>query len=373
MNGDRWERIQSLFHEAGDLPAAEQRPYLERACGGDAGLLAAVAAMLEEDARHASLLDRGIAEVAGRVLEHPAEAPLRTDAFGPYRLTRLLGEGGMGVVYLGEREDLGSVAAIKILRDAWLSPARRERFAAEQRTLAQLNHPSIARLFDADALPDGTPWFAMEYVDGVPITDHCRAHGSPLAERLRLFREVCEAVQHAHRHLVIHRDLKPSNILVTPDGRVKLLDFGIAKPLDALEAESRFQRMADVYREIYDDRHYYIGVALSNIGGVYQERQQYARAEALFREVLRRYADTLPAGHQLVGIARVRLGRQLVRQRRFAEAEREILEGYGILMKQSTPPARWVQMAREDLAEAYAAMNQPERAEPFRAALAARR
>ena len=150
-------------------------------------------------------------------MRHPRPS-LPIDPFGPYRITSMLGEGGMGVVYLAERADLGSQAAIKILRDAWLSPARRERFAAEQRTLAQLNHPSIARLYDADTLPDGTPWFVMEYVEGVPLTEYCDTHASPIAERLRLFREVCEAVQHAHRHAIIHRDLKPSNILVTADG-----------------------------------------------------------------------------------------------------------------------------------------------------------
>src|SRR5688500_18568620 len=143
----------------------------------------------------------------------------------------------MGVVYLAERADLGSVAAIKVLRDAWLSPARRERFAAEQRTLAQLNHPSIARLYDADTLPDGTPWFVMEYVEGVPLTAYCETHASTVADRLRLFRDVCTAVLHAHRHAIIHRDLKPSNILVSEDAKVKLLDFGIAKQLESLDAD----------------------------------------------------------------------------------------------------------------------------------------
>jgi serine/threonine protein kinase len=121
--------------------------------------------------------------------------------------------------------------ALKVLRDAWLSPARRRRFEAEQRTLASLNHPSIARLYDAGALADGTPWFVMEYVDGVPLNRYCRRNGLNVAERLKLFREVCEAVRHAHEHSIIHRDLKPSNILVKGDGAVRLLDFGIAKHL----------------------------------------------------------------------------------------------------------------------------------------------
>jgi eukaryotic-like serine/threonine-protein kinase len=135
-------------------------------------------------------------------------------------------------VYRAQRDDLGSTVAIKVLRDAWLSPSRRSRFVAEQRTLAQLSHPSIAALFDADALPDGTPWFVMEYVEGEPITDFCRATLPAIDGRLALFRDVCAAVQHAHERLVVHRDLKPSNILVKPDGSVKLLDFGIARQLD---------------------------------------------------------------------------------------------------------------------------------------------
>ena len=235
MDAARWERIQALFHEVGDLARPAQRAFLEAECPEDPALMEEVLALLEEDARSDSQLDRDAAYVAGQVLEERIPPALLDQQFGPYRVTQLLGQGGMGVVYLAEREDLGSVAAIKILRDAWLSPDRRERFASEQRTLAQLNHPAIARLYDADTLPDGTPWFVMEYVEGVPLTTFCEEHGSSIPERLGLFRAVCEAVEHAHRHLIVHRDLKPSNILVKPDGSVKLLDFGIAKQLDSLE------------------------------------------------------------------------------------------------------------------------------------------
>jgi serine/threonine protein kinase len=234
MDGARYERIQSLFHHAADLPPSDQRAFLESACAGDDELLQHVLAMLLEDARHSSLLDVSLAHVADRLLDRTAAKPAPAQ-IGPYTIREFLGEGGMGVVYRAERQELGSVVAVKVLRDAWLSPARRERFAAEQRTLAQLNHPFIARLYDADELTDGTPWFVMEYVEGVPLTDYCKTRALSIAERLQLFRDVCEAVQHAHRQLVIHRDLKPSNILVTAEGSVKLLDFGIAKQLETLE------------------------------------------------------------------------------------------------------------------------------------------
>jgi eukaryotic-like serine/threonine-protein kinase len=233
MDSARWHRIQTLFHEAADLPGHAQSTFLKEACQNDDALMADVLAMLEEDARSASLLDRDVAHLAHAILGDGPLAAAPTE-FGPYRIVSLLGEGGMGVVYLAERDDLGSMAAIKILRDAWLSPARRERFLSEQRTLAQLNHPSIARLYDADTLADGTPWFAMEYVDGLPLTEHCWQRQSSIRERLQAFRAACEAVQYAHQHAIIHRDLKPSNIMVKPDGTVRLLDFGIAKQLDGL-------------------------------------------------------------------------------------------------------------------------------------------
>ena len=234
MDSTRWQRVQTLFHEAADMPASEQRVFLETHCGGDAGLLSEVLILLEEDARGGSLLDGDVAEVASQIFNDSPSGSTPFKEFGPYRIKQALGEGGMGVVYLAEREDLGNQVAIKILRDAWVSPARRERFNAEQRTLAQLNHPSIARLYDADTSPDGTPFFVMEFVEGVPLTDFCKTQQCSIAERLRLFRAVCEAVLYAHQHAVIHRDLKPSNILVKSDGSIRLLDFGIAKHLENL-------------------------------------------------------------------------------------------------------------------------------------------
>jgi serine/threonine-protein kinase len=224
-----------LFHAVADLPREEQRQAVQAACGGDEGLCADVLALLDEDARASSPLEGGVARVASDVLDVAGIPPLVAE-LGAYRIERVLGEGGMGLVYLAERKDLGRLVALKVLCDAWLSPARRDRFASEQRTLAQLDHPSIARLYESGVLADGTPYFVMEYVDGEPITDHCSRRAANLSERLRLFRALCEAVQSAHAHAVIHRDIKPSNVLVKRDGSLRLLDFGIAKQLESMDA-----------------------------------------------------------------------------------------------------------------------------------------
>jgi serine/threonine-protein kinase len=239
LSAEHWERLQSLFHAAVERPRNEWRPFLESETSQDEQVVERVIAMLEADAAEQSVLDQDSMQLANDLLDSASSAVGRR--VGPYRITRVLGEGGMGVVYLAERDDLGTQAAVKVLRDAWVSPSRRERFAAEQRTLAQLNHPAIAHLHDAGTLDDGTPWIVMEHVEGVPLTDACRARGLGLRERLGLFRAVCEAVVHAHQHLVIHRDVKPSNILVRDDGSVKLLDFGIAKQLEQMNDANRTQ------------------------------------------------------------------------------------------------------------------------------------
>jgi serine/threonine-protein kinase len=233
MDAARWERMHGLFNDALALPETDRPAFLREACAGDPLLLEETLALLAADASAMPLLDAGLEGAARSVLEvaEPTEKSI-----GPYRLLRLLGEGGMGVVFLAQREDLGNQVAIKILRDASLSPARRGRFAIEQRTLARLVHPAIAQLHDAAVLPDGTPYFVMEYVEGLPLTTYCERHECSLVERLRLFRALCEAVRFAHGHAIVHRDLKPSNVLVTEAGAVKLLDFGISKHLEVVDA-----------------------------------------------------------------------------------------------------------------------------------------
>jgi eukaryotic-like serine/threonine-protein kinase len=238
LDSARWDKLMALFHGALELPAAERAHFIERVAAGDADLAAEALALLDEDATARDLvLDRDLSRVARDVLDRSVPTP---GELGPYRIVGVLGQGGMGDVYLAQRDDLHSRAAIKILRDGRLSPARRERFEGEQRTLARLNHPSIARLYDAATLPDGTPYFVMELVEGMAITEYCASRRCTVGERLRLFRGVCVAVQHAHRHAIIHRDLKPSNIFVTESATgeapaVKLLDFGIAEQIEGFE------------------------------------------------------------------------------------------------------------------------------------------
>jgi serine/threonine protein kinase/tetratricopeptide (TPR) repeat protein len=238
MDEERWQQVQEIFSRTADLPEETQPRAVMEMCAGDASLQEEVLALLEEDRRANPLLDSSLDERARAMLDFGALPSLIQQQIGPYRLLELLGEGGMGVVYLAERTDIGGRVAIKLLRDGWLSPMRRERFRLEQQTLAQLNHPNIARIYDSNTLEDGTPWFVMEYADGLPLTEYWKQNGGTVRVCLLLFRRVCEAVQYAHSHAIIHRDLKPSNILVTKDGEVKLLDFGIAKQLNAEDSEA---------------------------------------------------------------------------------------------------------------------------------------
>jgi eukaryotic-like serine/threonine-protein kinase len=241
MEAQRWQRIQAVFHEATARPTLERSSFLEQACAGDAELLAKVAGMLREDALGNCVLDRDLASVAGDVLQQ-ADALGGARKLGRYRIERQLGEGGMGVVYLATREDVGGLVAIKLLRDSWVSAERRERFVQEQHYLATLEHPAIARLYDADTLDDGTPYFVMEYVEGEPLVRYCDQRSASAHDRLRLVKMVCEAVQYVHSLALIHRDLKPENVLVKADGNVRLLDFGIAKQLERADTPTRATR-----------------------------------------------------------------------------------------------------------------------------------
>jgi eukaryotic-like serine/threonine-protein kinase len=241
MEKERWSTVEGIFSRAIELPPEwsgdRRRQAVLELCGGDGEIFAEVEELLEEDARANPLLDGGLDRAARTVLDLGRLPSMVERQLGPYRVLRLLGEGGMGVVYLAERTDIGGKVAIKLLRDAWLSPMRRQRFEIEQHTLAQLNHPSIARIYDANSLEDGTPWFVMEFAEGLPLGEHLKTHSATMHAMLELFRRICDAVEYAHNHAIIHRDLKPSNILVSENGGVKLLDFGIAKHLNTEDGQ----------------------------------------------------------------------------------------------------------------------------------------
>jgi serine/threonine-protein kinase len=235
MTPERWQRVQELFHGALERAPTERDAYLTDGCAGDAGLRAAVARMLAADADASGL----VGAVPSALVAEPAEdAPAERagEQVGPYRIVRELGHGGMGTVYLAERGDVGKRVALKLVRGELAAPQHRERLLRERRVLARLEHPHIAHLLDAGVTDQGSPYFAMELVEGEPLDRYCDARRLPVEERLALFAQVCAAVQYAHQHLVVHRDLKPSNIMVDGSGTVKLLDFGIAKLLEGADA-----------------------------------------------------------------------------------------------------------------------------------------
>lgn len=248
---DRWTEIDALLERALDRPPAERRAFVAEACGDDDELRALVEGLLELDEAPEPRAPSGPvvrAALAERRGDETPETLLGTMA-GPYRLVDVLGRGGMGAVYLGERADgaFDGRVAVKVLHRAFVTNPVAERFRRERQILASLRHPSIARMLDGGVTDDGRPFLAMDYVDGVAIDVHARRNRLAVDERIRLVIRVADAVEHAHSRLVVHRDLKPSNILVTPDGDVKLLDFGIAKLLESADdppavtrAEARF-------------------------------------------------------------------------------------------------------------------------------------
>jgi serine/threonine protein kinase/tetratricopeptide (TPR) repeat protein len=223
--------VETLFAEALELASADERAaYLEQACAGDEGLRRQVETLLEAHERAGRFLEPpGLAATAD--LPRPAEGP--GTVIGPYKLLEPIGEGGMGVVFMAEQsQPVRRMVAVKVIKPGMDTKQFIARFEAERQALALMDHPNIARVLDGGATESGRPYFVMELVRGIPITDYCDREQLSITERLDLFVLVCRAVQHAHQKGVIHRDLKPSNVLVTViDGVAvpKVIDFGVAK------------------------------------------------------------------------------------------------------------------------------------------------
>ena len=222
-----------LFADALEIPAARRAQWLDEHCRG-ATIRAEVDSLLASHEEAGDFLLTPAVDTDQYADEDLEVEDLSGSRVGPYRLVHVLGRGGMSAVYLGERVDgdFQQTVAVKVIRRGMDSGPILRRFRTERRALAALEHPNIARLIDGDETADGRPYLVMEYVNGLPIDRYCEQRQLSIAARVDLFRGVCEAVQHAHGRLVVHRDLKPSNILVSDDGRVKLLDFGIAKLLE---------------------------------------------------------------------------------------------------------------------------------------------
>ena len=247
---DRWRRLSPYLDEALDTPTRERGSILAELRARDAALAADLQALLSErEAADASgFLSHGI----GRSMTAATAQVLAGRVIGPYRLVSLLGQGGMGSVWLGERCDdrFDRPVAIKLLNTALVGTATEERFLREGRILAGLVHPRIAQLFDAGRTDDGQPYLALEYVDGQTIERYCDENILSIPTRLRLFLDLLEAVEYAHRHGVVHRDLKPDNVLVSTSATIKLIDFGIAKMLDRDDSATFFDAgMSSVTRD----------------------------------------------------------------------------------------------------------------------------
>ena len=229
MEPDRWQRINDLFQSALDSNPEDRSAFLQTACEGDEALRHEIESLLAAHQQDHEFTDARGFEHGVRLLEQTQGQ--NEWRMGPYRVLREIGRGGMGSVYLAARADdeFQKRVAIKIIRRGLDTDDILQRFRSERQILATLDHPNIARLLDGGTTDDGRPFFVMELIEGEPIDQYCDRRNLTIADRLKLFQDVCAAVQYSHQNLVIHRDIKPGNILVTKEGVPRLLDFGIAK------------------------------------------------------------------------------------------------------------------------------------------------
>lgn len=232
MLQERWQKVEDTFLAALALTGGEREHFLKVTCADDEELRREVESLLHYENHSDIVLENVVADAASSIVE---EDGLLNTRLGAYHIVEELGRGGMGAVYLAVRADdqFQKQVAIKLVKRGMDTDAVLERFRYERQIMATLDHTYIAKLLDAGTAPDGRPYLVMEYVNGEPLMMYCNNRKLNITERLHLFRKICEAVHYAHQNLVVHRDLKPSNILVTSDGVPKLLDFGVAKILNA--------------------------------------------------------------------------------------------------------------------------------------------
>ncbi len=233
LTPERWQHVKQVLQSALELDPERQVHFVASACVGDEPLRREVESLLAYQQEGANFIEVSAVDVAAKVLAEEEAHSAIGRRIGPYKVVREIGHGGMGSVYLAARDDAHyqQRVALKVVKRGMDTDFILRRFRHERQILADLNHPNIARLLDGGTTDDGLPYFVMEYVEGVPIDQHAEGHELTTVERLKLFSVACAAVHYAHQHLVVHRDIKPGNILVTADGNLKLLDFGIAKLL----------------------------------------------------------------------------------------------------------------------------------------------
>jgi predicted Ser/Thr protein kinase len=227
MDPERLRKARQLFEDAMETGGVARTARLDQCSEEDPELRAAVERMIAADRTANAVLDRSLylsASKAGEILPAGSEV-------GPYRIVHEIASGGMGTVYKADGRESGGLCALKVMR--WASTDLARRFEREGAILSRLSHPNIARLLDTGKTPDGRLYFVMEYIEGEPVLRFCKQHSLAVEDRLRLFRQICAAVRYLHQNLVVHRDLKPANILVTAEGIVKVIDFGISKLLES--------------------------------------------------------------------------------------------------------------------------------------------
>src|SRR5271165_787052 len=248
----RWKQLETLFHKSLELEPEARSAFLDDSCGEDTELRKELDALLDAADKPTDILVHPVFEAA-----HSVVAKSNRDAIGPgsrigqYEIISLLATGGMGEVWLAEqKQPVRRRVAIKLIKAGMDTREVVTRFESERQALALMDHPAIAKVFDAGSTPEGRPYFVMEYVAGIPINAYCDKHKLAMRQRMELFILVCEGVQHAHQKAIIHRDLKPSNILVSEvDGRPmpRIIDFGVAKATSQkLSAGTMYTRVGTI-------------------------------------------------------------------------------------------------------------------------------
>lgn len=264
----RWQRLSELLDRTLARAPDERLAFIDAECAGDSELARELKSLLAaQDVQH------GPIESLAAALGSPVGADDNAGSvrIGPYRLVRELGRGGMGIVYLARRADgqYRREVALKLAQSPVFDKGLRERFFAERDILARLSHRNIAALFDGGVTEEGHPYFTMEYVDGRPVDRYCDEERLDTKSRVRLFRQICDAVSSAHRSLVVHRDLKPNNVFVDAAGQVKLLDFGIAKLLDPLRTGDETQPAVRLFTRDYASPEQVRGAPVTTASDVY--------------------------------------------------------------------------------------------------------